>query len=107
MHQKGQTGFKTRMALVSSQLGSIKKYLLTHVDTMDVNNVTLDGLDYTGGDDCVAIKPRSFNVKINNVTCHGGNGIAIGSLGQYEEDSSVGDILFTNIGVRKSDSDDL
>ncbi|KAK9413643.1 putative Glycoside hydrolase family 28 protein [Seiridium unicorne] len=68
-------------------------------DTMDVNNVTLDGLDYTGGDDCIAIKPRSYNMTINNVTCHGGNGIAIGSLGQYEEDSSVENVILTNIAV--------
>lgn len=44
---------------------------------------------YQGGDDCVAIKPRSHDISVKNVTCTSGNGIAIGSLGQYLEDSSV------------------
>jgi len=34
------------------------------------------------GDDCVAIKPQSFNIRLQNLTCIGGNGVAIGSLGQ-------------------------
>lgn len=58
-------------------------------DTMDAHNIRLTNFYYQGGDDCVAIKPRSYNIQIRNVTCHGGNGIAIGSLGQYLEDSSV------------------
>jgi galacturan 1,4-alpha-galacturonidase len=52
---------------------------------MDVNNIWLENFVYQGGDDCVAIKPRSYNVNIRNATCHGGNGMAIGSLGQYLE----------------------
>jgi galacturan 1,4-alpha-galacturonidase len=62
-------------------------------DTMDANNILLENFVYQGGDDCVAIKPRSYNVKIRNVTCYGGNGIAIGSLGQYLEDSSVENVV--------------
>ena len=48
---------------------------------MDVSNIQLTNFTYQGGDDCVAIKPRSYNIKIHNVLCRGGNGIAIGSLG--------------------------
>jgi len=66
---------------------------------MDVSNVQLSNLVYQGGDDCVAIKPRSYNVDIRNVTCVGGNGIAIGSLGQYLEDSSVANIRVDNVTV--------
>ncbi|KAF1928370.1 glycoside hydrolase family 28 protein [Didymella exigua CBS 183.55] len=62
-------------------------------DTMDANNILLENFVYQGGDDCVAIKPRSYNIKIRNVTCYGGNGIAIGSLGQYLEDSSVENVV--------------
>lgn len=58
-------------------------------NTMDSRNIVLTNFVYQGGDDCVAIKPRSQNIFIRNVTCHSGNGIAIGSLGQYLEDSSV------------------
>ncbi|ESZ97710.1 glycoside hydrolase family 28 protein [Sclerotinia borealis F-4128] len=58
-------------------------------DTMDANNIKLTNFWYQGGDDCIAIKPRSYNIWAQNITCHGGNGIAIGSLGQYLEDASV------------------
>ncbi|KAI0478299.1 putative galacturan 1,4-alpha-galacturonidase C [Xylaria cf. heliscus] len=68
-------------------------------DTMDVHNVTLKNLDYTGGDDCVAIKPRSYNVNIINATCRSGNGIAVGSLGQYLEDASVENVYFRDLSV--------
>jgi hypothetical protein len=68
-------------------------------DTMDVNNVELTNLVYQGGDDCIAIKPRSYNVRVSNVTCVGGNGIAIGSLGQYPEDSSVENVIVDNVKV--------
>lgn len=61
---------------------------------MDVDNVWLENFVYQGGDDCVAIKPRSYNVNIRNATCHGGNGMAIGSLGQYLEGAlDIGDLL--------------
>lgn len=33
-------------------------------NTMDVENVQLTNFVYQGGDDCVAIKPRSYNVDI-------------------------------------------
>lgn len=68
-------------------------------DTMDVDNVKLTNLVYQGGDDCIAIKPRSYNVRVSNVTCVGGNGIAIGSLGQYLEDSSVANIIVDSVKV--------
>jgi galacturan 1,4-alpha-galacturonidase len=66
---------------------------------MDAHNITLDGFSYTGGDDCIAIKPRSFGILLNNVTCNHGNGIAIGSLGQYLEDNSVEDVVIQNSAV--------
>ncbi|KAM0546668.1 hypothetical protein ACHAPJ_010806 [Fusarium lateritium] len=53
---------------------------------------TLKNSYYRGGDDCIAIQQRSFGIKIDNVTCHGGNAIAIGGLGQYLEDNSVEDV---------------
>ncbi|KAL4813744.1 pectin lyase fold/virulence factor [Aspergillus spinulosporus] len=68
-------------------------------DTMDVTNLTLHNFTFTGGDDCIAIKPRSYNINISNVTCNGGNGIAIGSLGQYLEDSSVENVTISHARV--------
>lgn len=66
---------------------------------MDCNNVTLRNFIYQGGDDCIAIKPRSYNIDVKNVTCRGGNGIAIGSLGQYLEDSSVENVTVSDVKV--------
>lgn len=66
-------------------------------DTMDAYNIRLTNMVYQGGDDCIAIKPRSYNIVVQNITCHGGNGIAIGSLGQYLEDSSVANIIVRDV----------
>ena len=66
---------------------------------MDAVNIQLTNFVYQGGDDCIAIKPRSYNIDIQNVTCVGGNGIAIGSLGQYLEDSSVANIRVDKVKV--------
>ena len=68
-------------------------------DTMDARNVRLVNFVYQGGDDCVAIKPRSYNIEIRNATCRGGNGMTIGSLGQYLEDSSVENVVIRNVKV--------
>ena len=70
------------------------------IDTMDARNITLNNFIYRGGDDCVAIKPRSYDIVITNLTCEGGNGIAIGSLGQYLEDNTVGNVTIRDAKVR-------
>ncbi|KAI9042640.1 putative extracellular exo-polygalacturonase [Aspergillus affinis] len=71
-------------------------------DTMDADNVRLKNFTYTGGDDCIAIKPRSYNIHIDGVVCNGGNGIAIGSVGQYLEDSSVENVVMQNVKVPRT-----
>lgn len=71
---------------------------------MDARNIRVKGFEYTGGDNCVAIKPRSYNIHLEGITCHGGNGIAVGSLGQYLEDSSVEDVVMTNLLVSRLQS---
>lgn len=74
-------------------------------DTMDATNIHLTNFTYQGGDDCVAMKPRSHNIHIHNATCRGGNGMAIGSLGQYLEDSSVSNIFIDNVTVIRYNED--
>ncbi|KAI8199042.1 putative galacturan 1,4-alpha-galacturonidase C [Colletotrichum sp. SAR 10_76] len=74
-------------------------------DTMDARNISVKGFEYSGGDDCVAIKPRSYDIYLEDVTCHGGNGIAIGSLGQYLEDSSVENVMMKNLQLKRSSID--
>jgi hypothetical protein len=43
-----------------------------------------ENMVYQGGDDCLALKPNSSMIVAKNVTCHGGTGIAFGSIGQYK-----------------------
>ncbi|KAK6336474.1 hypothetical protein TWF696_002025 [Orbilia brochopaga] len=74
-------------------------------NTMDARNIYLKGFTYQGGDDCVAIKPRSYNIYVSDVLCHGGNGIAIGSLGQYLEDSSVENVWIDNVRIVRYNED--
>ncbi|KAI9713204.1 MAG: hypothetical protein M1820_001189 [Bogoriella megaspora] len=74
-------------------------------DTMDARNIYLTNFVYQGGDDCIAIKPRSYNVYVQNVTCVGGNGIAIGSLGQYLEDSSAENIYISDVNIVRYNND--
>ncbi|KAF2395681.1 putative extracellular exo-polygalacturonase [Trichodelitschia bisporula] len=74
-------------------------------DTMDAKNIRLHNFVYQGGDDCIAIKPRSCNIEVRNVTCRGGNGIAIGSLGQYLEDSSVENVVIRDVKIIRYNED--
>ncbi|KAJ7481917.1 pectin lyase fold/virulence factor, partial [Mycena latifolia] len=53
------------------------------IDTYRSDNASLLNWDITCGDDCFVIKGNSANVLTRNITCRGGNGIALGSLGQY------------------------
>ncbi|KAF2204642.1 putative galacturan 1,4-alpha-galacturonidase C [Delitschia confertaspora ATCC 74209] len=74
-------------------------------DTMDANNISLTNFYYQGGDDCIAIKPRSYNIHVRNATCHGGNGMAIGSLGQYLEDNSVVNVTIDDVKILRYNED--
>ncbi|GMF76603.1 unnamed protein product [Aspergillus oryzae] len=71
-------------------------------DTMDVNHVQVTNFTYTGGDDCIALKPRSYSVTVTGATCNGGNGIPIGSIGEYLEDSSVKDVYMSDLKVSRA-----
>lgn len=72
---------------------------------MDAHNIKLTNFVYQGGDDCIAIKPRSYNIFVQNATCHGGNGMAIGSLGQYLEDNTVEDIVVDDVRIITHNAD--
>ncbi|KAK3943862.1 pectin lyase-like protein [Diplogelasinospora grovesii] len=74
-------------------------------DTMDAYNIALTNFIYQGGDDAIAIKPRSYNIYCQNLTIHGGNGVAIGSVGQYLEDSSVVNVVVKDVKVLSYNND--
>ncbi|THH00268.1 hypothetical protein EW026_g2237 [Hermanssonia centrifuga] len=71
-----------RLHILVSQL---TRATATGIDTYRSDNVKLLNWDITCGDDCLAIK--------GNVTCRGGNGIAVGSLGQYVDLPDIVDHL--------------
>lgn len=49
-------------------------------DTLLIENATI-----ATDDDCVAPKGNTTNLHVKNVTCHGGAGMTIGSVGQYAD----------------------
>lgn len=72
------------------------------IDTYRSNDVKLLHWDVTSGDDCLAIKGNSTNVLARNITCRGGNGIAFGSLGQYEQfNDIVENVLIENVWTER------
>ncbi|CAL1709758.1 unnamed protein product [Somion occarium] len=76
------------------------------IDTYRSDNVSLLNWDITCGDDCLAIKGNSTNIVAKNITCRGGNGIAVGSLGQYIDLPDIVDhVLFDNVKLIRLDPD--
>ncbi|KAI0795696.1 pectin lyase fold/virulence factor [Abortiporus biennis] len=74
------------------------------INTYRSDNVSLLNWDITCGDDCLAIKGNSTNILAKNVTCRGGNGIAIGSLGQYVNLNDIVDhVQFENVTMLRLD----
>ncbi|KIJ58825.1 glycoside hydrolase family 28 protein [Hydnomerulius pinastri MD-312] len=55
------------------------------IDTYRSDQITIKNWVIQNGDDCVAFKGNSTNIFVSNVTCHGSDGIAFGSLGQYPD----------------------
>ncbi|KAK4502231.1 hypothetical protein PRZ48_005656 [Zasmidium cellare] len=52
-------------------------------DTFYANNITFARWTTDVGDDAIALKQNSTNIAIFNSTFHNGQGIALGSIGQY------------------------
>ena len=49
--------------------------------------VTVSNISVTNNDDCVAFKPGSNFVTVDDVTCTGSHGISVGSLGKSNDDT--------------------
>ncbi|KAJ5732337.1 exo-polygalacturonase [Penicillium malachiteum] len=52
-------------------------------DSWNSNMLLVENATITNGDDCIAAKGNTTNLLVKNVTCHGSNGMTIGSVGQY------------------------
>ncbi|KAI5116611.1 hypothetical protein M0805_004830 [Coniferiporia weirii] len=68
------------------------------INTYRSDSVTLKNWDITCGDDCIAVKGNTTNLSVSSLTCRGGNGIAFGSLGQYDQfEEIVENVLFEDV----------
>lgn len=56
-------------------------------DTIFANNITFRGWTVVNGDDSISTKANSTNILIENCTFYNGLGVAIGSIGQYNNTS--------------------
>jgi len=52
-------------------------------DTWNSRDILIANWTVVNGDDCIAAKGNTTNLHVKNVTCHGGAGMTIGSVGQY------------------------
>ncbi|KAL2217000.1 exopolygalacturonase precursor [Thermoascus aurantiacus ATCC 26904] len=69
-------------------------------DTYRSDNIVIQNSVINNGDDCVAFKPNSSNILVQNLHCNGSHGISVGSLGQYKgETDIVENVLVYNISM--------
>ncbi|KAJ5216247.1 uncharacterized protein N7498_002654 [Penicillium cinerascens] len=67
-------------------------------DTLLVENATI-----INGDDCIAAKGNTTNLYAKNISCEGGTGVTIGSIGQYPDTPDYNlNTTFENVKVKNS-----
>ncbi|KAL2007439.1 hypothetical protein VTN00DRAFT_8877 [Thermoascus crustaceus] len=63
-------------------------------DTYRSDNIVIQDSVINNGDDCVAFKPNSSNILVQNLHCNGSHGISVGSLGQYKGETDIVENVF-------------
>lgn len=72
-------------------------------NTMFSDSITFRRWEIDNGDDCIAFKANSTNMLVEDSILHGGNGIAVGSIGQYfGRFETVEDIVVRNVTMHGS-----
>ncbi|KAH7129188.1 polygalacturonase [Dactylonectria macrodidyma] len=72
-------------------------------NTMFSDYITFRGWEVENGDDCIALKANSTNILLENLTFIKGQGVAIGSIGQYDGHyETVNRVTARNIKMYKS-----
>lgn len=72
-------------------------------NTMFSDGITLRRWEVDNGDDCIAFKANSTNILVEDSVLHGGNGIAVGSIGQYfDRFETVENIFVRNVTMNGS-----
>ncbi|KAK6797115.1 hypothetical protein RDI58_004817 [Solanum bulbocastanum] len=68
----------------------------------DSNDIIINKVNISTGDDCVSIGAGTANVHISEVNCGPGHGISIGSLGKYQNEGDVNGVIVTNCNIGKT-----
>ena len=69
-------------------------------DTWNSHDIILEDWIVQNGDDCIAAKGNTTNLYVRNVTCIGGSGMTIGSVGQYPLTPDYDeDIIFEDVRI--------
>lgn len=77
-------------------------------DTFRSSNLVIQNCNVNNDDDCVAFKPNSTEILVQNMHCNGSHGISVGSLGQYlgetdiVENVYISNMHMSNAGVSNS-----
>lgn len=58
-------------------------------DSYRSDSITIQDSNVNNGDDCVAFKPNSTNIVVQNMHYNGSHGISVGSLGQYVGETDI------------------
>ncbi|KAI0180209.1 glycoside hydrolase family 28 protein [Hypoxylon sp. FL1284] len=82
------------MNLRAESLNNVKISNSDGWDTYRSDRVVIQDSVINNTDDCVAFKPNSTNVVVQNLQCVGSHGISIGSLGQYENETDIVESLY-------------
>lgn len=72
-------------------------------NTWNSRRVTFENWNVRNGDDCIAVKGNSTDIYIRNVTCSDGNGMTIGSVGEYPNfPDYVENVIFEDVKIRNT-----
>lgn len=72
-------------------------------NTIYSDNITFNRWNVTNGDDSIAVKANSTNIRITNSDFYTGLGIAFGSIGQYKDAfETIENVTATNITCHKT-----
>lgn len=66
------------------------------------NNIAITNTKISTGDDCISVGQTNRGLFISNVVCGPGHGISVGSLGKYQNDKDVRDIVVKNCDISRT-----
>ncbi|KAB8204792.1 putative exopolygalacturonase B [Aspergillus parasiticus] len=77
------TSFKDVVVTASAQKSGVHPKNTDVLDSLNLDTLTMERIWSHVGDDCFSPKPNTSNIHVNDLYCVGGNGVSLGSIGQY------------------------